>query len=86
MKKWAAAVQKSYKEWVDLAYNVHGASRDYWSYDEITMMPIRALLRWVDILTPKLKEIAKRQEADKMTQDLTGQRRQAILNRINKEQ
>ena len=87
MAKWAHAVKKSLKEWNDLAYNVHSASREYFSYSEITMIPVRNLLRWVDFLTPKLKEIAKRQETDKIKNALMspGQRRQAVLSQMNKE-
>lgn len=85
MIKWAKSMQKSLNEWLDLAYNVHGASRDQYTFDEVMMIPIKNLLRWVAYLEPKLKEIKKRQEADKMQEGLTGQRRQMIMNRINKE-
>lgn len=85
MVEWSKSMSKSMNEWLDLAYNVHGASRDYFIFDEILMTPIKNLLRWVSYLEPKLKEIQKRQEADKLKEGLTGQRRQAILNRINKE-
>ncbi|MCM1230134.1 MAG: hypothetical protein NC489_08375 [Ruminococcus flavefaciens] len=68
-----------------MAYNVHSASRDYWSYEEITMMPIRNVLRWVDYITPKMKEVAKRQATDQMKNDLMGQKRKAVLSQINKE-
>mgnify|MGYP001042336517 CR=1 FL=1 len=83
MNTWAKSIQKSLHEWMDLAYNVHGASREYWTYNEITMFPIRNLLKWVAYLEPKLKEIRKRQEADQMKQDLTGQRQQFLTQQMS---
>lgn len=86
MIEWEKSVKKSLKEWLDLAYNVHSASRDHWSYDDITMMPIKDLLSWVDFISPKLKEEMKRQEAEQMKAELTGQRRgRPAMNRRNKE-
>lgn len=87
INKWVVSVQKSLKEWLDLAYNVHTASKEYWTYDEILMTPIKDVLRWVDQLTPRLREIQKRQATKKLQDELLTpqQRRQALLNRINKE-
>lgn len=76
-------VTKSLNDWRDLAYNTFNASRDYWSYDEITWMPIKGLLNWIEYLTPKLKAEIKKQEADRLKQELTGKRQRAHTNQQN---
>lgn len=59
---------------MDLAYNAFNAQKEYRPFDDIMAMPIRALLDWVKYLEPKLKEIQKRQEAERMKQELAGKR------------
>lgn len=57
-----------------MAYNSHTLLRDFWSYDQIFYMPIRDMIAEVEYFTPKLKEIARRQEADRLQMELTGKR------------
>lgn len=74
-------MKKQLNDWRDLAYNTFNASRDYWSFDEITWMPIMGLLDWIDYISPKLKEEMKKREADKLKQELTGKRQQKFVDR-----
>jgi len=67
-------IKKSLKRWRDLAYNGHQMLRDYWTYEEIQTMPIRGLLDEIDYFTPKLKEIARRQEEERLKAELEGKR------------
>lgn len=63
---------------MDLAYNAHTMMKDYWSYEDITCMPIKNLLDLVRYYTPKLREIAKQQEAARLKAELEGKRKQKI--------
>lgn len=48
--------------------------RDYWSYDDIMSMPIKGLLDQIEYFTPKLKEIARQQEAARLEAELKGKK------------
>ena len=80
MKKWVKEMKKQLNDWRDLAYNTFNASRDYFSYDECTWMPIIGLLDWINYLSPKLKAELKKQEADRLRQELTGKRQRNHTN------
>ena len=69
------------KEYFDLAYNAHTMLKEYYTYDEITAMPIRNLFAEIDKFSPKLKEIARRQEQERIKAELEGRRKQKIQQR-----
>lgn len=55
-----------------MVYNAHSALRDYWSYEDLFDMPIRNVIAEVEFITPKLNEIAKRQEQERLKAELQG--------------
>lgn len=57
-----------------MVYNSHTVLRDYWTYEEINQMPLRDVIAEVEYFTPKLKEIARQQEADRLKAELAGKR------------
>ena len=69
-------MKKALNTWLDLAYNAHTMMKDFWSYEDITYMPIKNLFTLIKYYTPKLKEIAKQQEAARLKAELEGKRRQ----------
>ena len=73
-RQWVRDVGNVTKEWRELVYNSHSVLRDYRSYDEILSMPIRNLLDEVNFFSPKIKEIAKRQETEQLKAELEGKR------------
>ena len=64
------------KTWMDLVYNANTMMKEYWTYEDITYMPIKSLLALVKYYTPKLKEIAKQQEAARVKAELENKRKQ----------
>lgn len=72
INKWITSIRNAAKDYKDLVYNSHTVLRDYWSYEEISWMPIRDVLDEVAYFTPKLKEIARQQEADRLKAELAG--------------
>ena len=64
------------KDYRDLVYNAHSMLRDYYAYEDISMIPIRDLLGIIDYFKPKLAEIAKRQQNDMLQMELQGKRGQ----------
>lgn len=56
----------------DLVYNAHASLREYYTYEELNNMPIRYLIAEVEYITPKLQEIARRQEQDRLRAEMTG--------------
>ena len=61
--------KKSYK---DMVYNAHTALRDYYTYEALYYMPIKNLIEEVEYITPKLNEIARRQQADRIRAEMAG--------------
>ncbi|MCM1295174.1 MAG: hypothetical protein NC311_06505 [Muribaculaceae bacterium] len=57
-------------------YNAHSMMKDFWTYEDILCMPIKSLLKEVKYFTPKLREIAKQQEAARVKAELEGKQRQ----------
>ena len=55
-----------------MVYNAHSVLRDYWSYEDLFNMPIRNVIAEVEFITPKLNEIAKRQEQERLKAELQG--------------
>lgn len=66
------AIQKAAKDYRDLVYNAHTVLKDYYSYEQLNAMPIRDVLENINYFTPKLKEIARQQEADRLKAELAG--------------
>lgn len=59
-----------------MIYNAHGLLRDYYTYEDIAMFPIRDLLETIDYFKPKMREIAARQQRETMELELQGKRGQ----------
>ena len=72
--KWLQSIKKAETEYKDMVYNAHSVMRDYWSYDEILHMPLRNIIEEINYFMPKLKEIAKRQEEERVKAELAGKR------------
>lgn len=54
-----------------MVYNAHTVMKEFWSYDELYQMPIRDVLDQLNYFMPKMKEIARRQEAERLKLELT---------------
>jgi len=54
--------------------------RDYYTFEEITGMPIRGLFDEIEKFQPKLKEIARRQENARLQAELEGKRQRTQQN------
>ena len=55
-----------------MVYNAHTALRDYWAYEDLYNMPIRNVIAEVEFITPKLNEIARRQEQERLKAEMQG--------------
>lgn len=62
------------KSYQDLVYNAHGMLKDYYSYEEISYMPLKDLFRIVEYFRPKLQEIARRQSEQQLELELQGKK------------
>lgn len=59
-------------DYQDMVYNAHTVLRDYYTYEEILWMPLRDVMAKVKFFTPKLKEIARYQEGERLKAEMTG--------------
>ena len=50
--------------------------KDYYSYEQIMYMPMRAILSELDFMRPKLREIARMQANSAIVGELTGKKNQ----------
>lgn len=66
------------REYFDLAYNAHVMLKEYYTFDEITWMPIGGLFREINNFKPKMREIARRQEQARLQAELEGKRKQKL--------
>ena len=57
--------------------------KDYFSWEELSWMPIKDLMGWISFFQPKFQEIAKRQAQERLEAELT-QRRMAKAQRPNR--
>ena len=73
MQKLHDEVLKNYK---DLVYNAYTMLRDYYTYEDISMFPLRDLFHTIDYFKPKFQEIAQRQQRDAMALELQGKKGQ----------
>lgn len=48
--------------------------KDYWDYNSLYWMPLRDCIEQVEYFMPKMKEIARQQEAERLKSELTGKR------------
>lgn len=55
-----------------MVFNAHSVLKDYWSYEELSYMPIRDIIDEVNYFTPKLRQIAKQQETVRLQAELAG--------------
>ena len=62
------------KEERDIVFNAHSVLRDFRSYEDISKTPLRNVIEEIEYFTPKLKEIARQQEADRLKAELAGKR------------
>jgi len=60
------------KDYRDMVYNAHTILKDYHSYDDIMSTPLRDIIDDIEYFTPKLKEITRRQEADRLRAEFSG--------------
>lgn len=67
-------IKKTEREYFDLAYNAYSMLKEFYTYEEITWMPIRGLFDEIDKFHPKLKEIARRQEEARLKAELEGKK------------
>ena len=67
-----------------MIYNAHSVLRDYWSYDEIANMPLRDVISETEYFTPKLREIARRQQNEQLHAELAGKRNMKKPGGLNK--
>ena len=82
MQRWTRQVQDSLKGYLDLAYNTHSMLKDYYTYEEITWMPLKDLMRQIEIFKPRFREIAQRQQQERMKQEFLQKREAAKQNRM----
>lgn len=55
-----------------MVYNAHSLMKDYWSYEALLWMPLRDCIENVEYFMPKMKEIARQQETERLKSELTG--------------
>ena len=79
------AVENAALDYKNMVYNAHSALRDYWSYENIFDMPIRNVIAEVEFITPKLNEIARRQEQERLKAELQGKANIVMPGRGNRE-
>lgn len=72
--QWVNALKKAVKDYRDMVYNAHTVLKDYWSYEDIYNMPLRDVINEVNYFMPKLREIARRQERDRLEAELSGKK------------
>jgi hypothetical protein len=72
--KWVQALKKAVKDYRDMVFNAHSVLKDYRSYEEINATPLRDVIEEIAYFTPKLKEIARQQEAERLKAELAGKR------------
>lgn len=65
-----------------MVYNAHTALREFYPYESLYYMPIKNLMEEVEFITPKLNEIVRRQQADRMKAEMTGNLRMTDPNRM----
>ena len=75
MDKWIETVNKGRKEYDDLVYNAHTMLKDYYSYEEMSWMPLRNIMENIAKFKPRFKEIARRQQQAQLQQQMEGKRK-----------
>ena len=70
--------KKTRVEYFDLAYNAHAMLEKYYTFDEITQMPLKDLFAEIELFKPKLKAIARQQEQARLQAELEGKRQQKL--------
>lgn len=74
IRQWVTALRRAAKEYKDLVYNANTMLKEAWTYQELASMPIRDLLDEVHYITPKLKEIARQRESERLKAELAGKK------------
>lgn len=64
------------KDYRDLVYNAHSMLKDYYTYEDISMVPIKDLLALIEYFKPKLRDIANRQARDTLMLEMQGKKNQ----------
>lgn len=75
-------IKETAKSYKDMVYNAHTALREFYPYESLYYMPIKNLMEEVEFITPKLNEIMRRQQADRMKAEMTGSLRMTDPNRM----
>lgn len=57
-----------------MQYNAHTFLSDYYTFDDIGQMPLKDLVATIEYFKPKLKEIAQRQESERLKLELSGKK------------
>ena len=57
--------------------------KDYFSWEELTWMPIKDLMGWINFFQPKFQEIAKRQQQERLEAELMQKKMNRVQNRNN---
>nr|DAO98248.1 MAG TPA: hypothetical protein [Bacteriophage sp.] len=57
-----------------MIYNAHTLMKDFWSYNDLYWMPLRDCIEQVEEFMPRMKEIARQQEAERLKSEFTGQK------------
>lgn len=55
-----------------MVFNAHSVLRDFRSYEDLNNTPLRDIIEEIEYFTPKLNEIARRQEAERLKAELAG--------------
>lgn len=55
-----------------MVYNSYTILRDFFDMEALRMTPLKDLIAQVNYYTPKLKEIARQQESDRLKAELAG--------------
>ena len=48
--------------------------KDYYTYDELLKMPLKKLIEEIELFSPRFKEIAKRQQQERLKAELENKR------------
>ena len=55
-----------------MVFNAHSVLRDFRYYEDLNNTPLRDIIEEIEYFTPKLNEIARRQEAERLKAELAG--------------
>lgn len=74
MDEWEKNAKKIAMSYRDMQYNAHTFLNEYYTFEELGQMPLKDLVEVIEYFKPKFREIAQRQEAEKLKMELAGKR------------